>query len=362
MDFHRSRNRSPPYFHEQFSRRDGRFPDHGDGYSSSYHLDSGSGAYRGSSPSRRDAYDRDHLPYRRDERYNGSRYDDGRRDYDERGRGGYRDRGPPRRGSYDFSDRRDLGGYRYRDGPSSRRRDSPPRDEPMERPRLQLKPRSKPLEESPASPDALGSSSIFGGAKPVDTAKREKEIEERRQKKKEKELEDKEVKKTYTSIFGGAKPVDTTKKDREIEERLLKQQEEARKEPSPAKSEGDATGTSLEEQTGRSAEKRRKGSYRDDEKANKTPERRRSEYDDDEQGEKLPQKRRGSYRDAEEGDKASDRRRGSHRDDEQREKNPEGRRRGSYRDGDQGERGDGYQNRPAKKGGILMIACIMGCF
>jgi len=52
--------------------------------------------------------------------------------------------------------------------------------EPRSRPRLVLQPRSKP--EEPAAPQA----SIFGGAKPVDTAAREKEIEERLEKEKEK--------------------------------------------------------------------------------------------------------------------------------------------------------------------------------
>jgi hypothetical protein len=53
-----------------------------------------------------------------------------------------------------------------------------PTAEPRSRPRLILQPRSKP--EEPAAPQA----SIFGGAKPVDTAAREKEIEERLEKEK----------------------------------------------------------------------------------------------------------------------------------------------------------------------------------
>jgi hypothetical protein len=55
-----------------------------------------------------------------------------------------------------------------------------PAAEPKVRQRLVLQPRSKP--EEPAAPQA----SIFGGAKPVDTAAREKEIEERMEKEKEK--------------------------------------------------------------------------------------------------------------------------------------------------------------------------------
>ena len=57
---------------------------------------------------------------------------------------------------------------------------------PKERPRLQLQPRSKPVENTPSSegeekprPAPAPSSSIFGSAKPVDTAQREREIEER---------------------------------------------------------------------------------------------------------------------------------------------------------------------------------------
>ena len=54
-------------------------------------------------------------------------------------------------------------------------------DQPKERPRLQLKPRTKPVEEPQAAPTqaAPKATSIFGGAKPVDTAAREREIEER---------------------------------------------------------------------------------------------------------------------------------------------------------------------------------------
>ncbi|XP_023707552.1 eukaryotic translation initiation factor 4B isoform X2 [Cryptotermes secundus] len=65
------------------------------------------------------------------------------------------------------------GGFRGRD-------DGPPpeRAEPRSRPRLNLQRRSKP--EEPVAPQA----SIFGGAKPVDTAARLKEIEERLEKEK----------------------------------------------------------------------------------------------------------------------------------------------------------------------------------
>lgn len=49
-----------------------------------------------------------------------------------------------------------------------------------ERPKLQLKPRTAPKEDTPAP--APTRSSIFGGAKPVDTAAKEKEIEEKLEK------------------------------------------------------------------------------------------------------------------------------------------------------------------------------------
>ncbi|KAL1467296.1 hypothetical protein MTO96_026219 [Rhipicephalus appendiculatus] len=66
---------------------------------------------------------------------------------------------------------------------------------PRERKRLQLKPRSVPVEanqEGDAAPKAAkvapqASSSIFGGARPVDTAAREREIEARRARQQEEE-------------------------------------------------------------------------------------------------------------------------------------------------------------------------------
>lgn len=56
---------------------------------------------------------------------------------------------------------------------------------PKERRKLQLAPRTKPIEPVPPPSEAVSSSSIFGGAKPVDTAAREREIEERLAKEKE---------------------------------------------------------------------------------------------------------------------------------------------------------------------------------
>ena len=106
-----------------------------------------------------------------------------------------------------------------------------------------------PADES-ATGGASATSSIFGSAKPVDTAKKEKEIEDKLDKggkreypptrdgerrgnsseRRERSLSrdddnDDRPKKSGgagSSIFGGAKPVDTAKKEKEIEEKLDK--------------------------------------------------------------------------------------------------------------------------------------------
>ena len=71
-------------------------------------------------------------------------------------------------------------------------------------------------------------------------------------------LTEKEVEKCYPSIVGDAKPVNTAKREPEIEERLLRKQEEAQKEPNPGKSDGDATGAPLEKQTAENMKRRGK--------------------------------------------------------------------------------------------------------
>merc|ERR1711899_100839 len=169
------------------------------------------------------------------------------RGYDRGGdrRGGDRDgsRGfdryePPReRGGYDRYDRRD-----------DRRRSPEP---PKERPRLKLLPKQAEKTEGGDEQEASTKSSIFGSAKPVDTAKKEAEIdqklqetqtrvrtidlnakrrdEEERQKAErrdsEKETDTEKPKPKGASIFGAAKPVDTSTREKEIEERLKKQKE-----------------------------------------------------------------------------------------------------------------------------------------
>ena len=113
---------------------------------------------------------------------------------------------------------------------------------PGERPRLQLAKRTAPADQ-PAS-GASSSSSPFGAAKPVDTAKKEKEMEDKGGNKEYPPTRDGErrgdssergkrspspgddrPKKSGgggSNPFGSAKPVDTAKKEKEIEEKLDK--------------------------------------------------------------------------------------------------------------------------------------------
>jgi len=141
-----------------------------------------------------------------------------------RGYGGDRDRDRDGGRGYGFGGDRDSRGSssRYGDRDSRDSRDSEP---PKERPRLALAPRSKPAESAEAGPTGA-SSSIFGGAKPVDTLKKEKELEEKMAQEKEARLKRAEEARTNkpsaASIFGGAKPVDTTAREREIEQKLSK--------------------------------------------------------------------------------------------------------------------------------------------
>ncbi|XP_073726424.1 eukaryotic translation initiation factor 4Bb isoform X1 [Misgurnus anguillicaudatus] len=153
----------------------------------------------------RDRYESDRFRDgpRRDDRYDSGRdrfggrdrYDDrGSRDYD---RGGFDSRGGGRRGfssgfRQDYGERRD--GDRYGDQDRLSRRDDRGEERaPLQRPKLNLKPRSVPKEEeqsgspSPQSSTVNSSraASIFGAAKPVDTAAREREMEERLKKEQE---------------------------------------------------------------------------------------------------------------------------------------------------------------------------------
>ncbi|XP_064354704.1 eukaryotic translation initiation factor 4B isoform X2 [Dromaius novaehollandiae] len=139
------------------------------------------------------------------------RYDDRSRDYDR----GYDSRIGSGRRAFGSGYRRDDdyrgGGDRYEDRYDRRddrmdrwnSRDDYGRDDfrredrgPTQRPKLNLKPRSAPKEEETSvapAPQSSRAASIFGGAKPVDTAAREREVEERLQKEQEKlqrQLED----------------------------------------------------------------------------------------------------------------------------------------------------------------------------
>ncbi|KAK7074505.1 hypothetical protein SK128_018086 [Halocaridina rubra] len=158
----------------------------------------------------------------------GGRYDDDRRGGGGGGGGGYRDdpwrrdrgdrddRGPPRGGGFDDSG-------------------------PRERPKLNLKPRSAPVNGEKKEGAGGGGASIFGDARPVDTASRELEIE------KKLHTKDSQPKRSTCNkgqvmlaiyresggggagggIFGDAKPVDTASREKEIEEKLLRESQTA---------------------------------------------------------------------------------------------------------------------------------------
>ncbi|XP_016127507.1 eukaryotic translation initiation factor 4B-like isoform X1 [Sinocyclocheilus grahami] len=151
----------------------------------------------------RDRYESDRFrdAPRRDDRYDSGRdrfsgrerYDDrGSRDYD---RGGYDSRGGGGRRGFSSGFRRDYDDQRDGDREERLDRRDDGREErgPPQRPKLNLKPRSIPKEEeqsgslSPQSNTANSSraSSIFGAAKPVDTAAKEREVEERLKKEQE---------------------------------------------------------------------------------------------------------------------------------------------------------------------------------
>lgn len=103
-------------------------------------------------------------------------------------------------------------------------------DAPRERPRLQLAKRTVPLHETGP---AESSSAIFGGAKPVDTAKKEQEIEEKlRAASLSHQTTEQEAPETSKkAIFGDAKPVDTAKREMEIEEKLRSRDKDTSEEP-----------------------------------------------------------------------------------------------------------------------------------
>ncbi|KAF2359935.1 RNA recognition motif domain [Trinorchestia longiramus] len=187
-------------------------------------------------------------------RYGGggsSRYDDDRRGGPSQSDDGpWRRSGPPAStGGYDDRDRRGGGGYGDRRGGGfddrrgggfgdrrggddhyggfSRADDREPQ---KERPKLMLKPRSVPAAESrEGGTDSEGSSqteqsssaaSIFGAAKPVNTASKELEIENKLAHKSPSVVKKDVPRVSNADIFGAAKPVDTASKEQAIEEKL----------------------------------------------------------------------------------------------------------------------------------------------
>ena len=64
----------------------------------------------------------------------------------------------------------------------------------------------------------------------------------------------------------------------------------AQKKPNPAKSDSDATGTTLEEQKGKNMERRKKASYRDSESGKKASNKRKGPHHEDESREKTAQR------------------------------------------------------------------------
>ncbi|XP_005162013.2 eukaryotic translation initiation factor 4Ba isoform X1 [Danio rerio] len=146
----------------------------------------------------KDRYDSDR--HREGQRWDNDRYDGGRdryrERYDDRERRDY-DRGFDSRSGgrrpfgsgfrRDYDDRRDDfrgSGDRYGEREERFERRDERRDDrgPPQRPKLNLKPRSVPKDEEPSRGPSASSgraASIFGGAKPVDTAAKEREVEER---------------------------------------------------------------------------------------------------------------------------------------------------------------------------------------
>ncbi|KAK2146253.1 hypothetical protein LSH36_622g01000 [Paralvinella palmiformis] len=183
-----------------FDRRD-RFDDR-DRYGHDWHSDRYSGYGRDRNRNGYDSYSSRDRGYFRGDR---DRFDDRRR-YDDRG--GFQDRDGGRRFGSGFRDGDRPRGYRDDRSRFGERRDDfdPDResshDVQKERPKLNLQKRSKPIEE--AGKPSERSSSIFGNAKPVDTAAREREIEERLLRQREMEIrqaeEEKENRDRMTSV------------------------------------------------------------------------------------------------------------------------------------------------------------------
>ncbi|XP_001641544.2 eukaryotic translation initiation factor 4B isoform X1 [Nematostella vectensis] len=116
-----------------------------------------------------DYYDRRGRDRGYDGRERDARYSSRGDSFGDKGESSWRSDGGGEFGGRGDRDRSD----RYDDHGADRR------DAPKERPRLQLQPRTKPPEETKEAPAESRSSAIFGGAKPVDTTSKEREIEEK---------------------------------------------------------------------------------------------------------------------------------------------------------------------------------------
>lgn len=126
---------------------------------------------------------RDRDGYREERGGSSFGYDNRRDRYRDNNRD-YRDRSDRSDKNSDMGDRPSSRKYdsgfeprSSRHSPSALSTDSKSNDDtPKERPKLKLQPRSKPIE---SETQEVSNSAIFGGAKPVDTAAREREIEEK---------------------------------------------------------------------------------------------------------------------------------------------------------------------------------------
>ncbi|XP_047504549.1 eukaryotic translation initiation factor 4B isoform X1 [Pieris napi] len=210
------------------------------------------------------------APYGGRDSYGRERYGDRERGFGReeggRERSGYGGRDGFRAAERDGGFSRDSRGFGSR-GFGDRDRDPPREDsKPRERPKLNLLPRSVPRDpEVPTKPaDGAPIEEKSGPPKPVAAEK----------------------------VFGGAKPVDTAAKEREIEERLRKQEEEARR------------GTDEKERWGRRNDQsgdRRPGARRDDRRENRSYNRGREVSKEKESRDSRPRDNRDSEKDREDG-------------------------------------------------------------
>lgn len=146
-------------------------------------------------------------------------------------------------------DRKESGGFDRYDRRDDRSKTSP--ELPKERPRLNLLPKQTDRVANSEETATIRNASIFGSAKPIDTATKEADVDQKLQERqtrvpttdiaskqsneeekvnsseKEKDEQSKEngdmPKAEKPSIFGGAKPVDTSAREKEIEEKQKKQ-------------------------------------------------------------------------------------------------------------------------------------------